>query len=68
MSELEIVELLTPAEVADLFRVDPATLRRWHRTGRFEQAGIRVRRTVGGYRRYVAADVRRYLAQDGGAR
>jgi predicted site-specific integrase-resolvase len=67
MGEVEIEELLTPAEVAALFRVDPKTVTRWHHAGRFADAGIGVRRTLGGTRRYVAADVRRYLAeQDGG--
>jgi excisionase family DNA binding protein len=42
--------LLTPAEVAALFRVDPKTVTRWARAGR-----IRCIRTLGGHRRYPAA-------------
>jgi hypothetical protein len=30
MTDIEIEELLTPAEVAALFRVDPKTVTRWH--------------------------------------
>jgi predicted site-specific integrase-resolvase len=66
MTDIEIEELLTPAEVAALFRVDPKTVTRWHQSGRMDAAGIGVRRTPGGTRRYVAADVRRYLAEGGG--
>jgi excisionase family DNA binding protein len=67
MTDIEIEELLTPAEVAALFRVDPKTVARWHKAGRLDAARIGVRRTLGGKRRFVASDVRRYLAeQDGG--
>jgi excisionase family DNA binding protein len=41
--------LLTPGEVAALFRVDPKTVTRWAKTGR-----IRCIRTLGGHRRYPA--------------
>lgn len=41
------VELLTPTEVADLFRVDPKTVGRWADAG-----WISVVRTPGGHRRY----------------
>jgi predicted site-specific integrase-resolvase len=68
MTDIEIEELLTPAEVAALFRVDPKTVTRWHQSGRMDAAGIGVRRTLGGTRRYVASDVRRYLAEQAGGR
>ena len=51
-------ELLTPAEVAAMFRVNPKTVTRWARAGK-----ITAIRTLGGHRRFRAADVRRALAQ-----
>ena len=44
--------LLTPAEVAALFRVDPKTVTRWAVAGK-----LRSLRTLGGHRRYRAAEV-----------
>jgi excisionase family DNA binding protein len=44
--------LLTPAEVAAMFRVDPKTVTRWARDGRL--ASIR---TLGGHRRYRESEV-----------
>jgi excisionase family DNA binding protein len=49
-------ELLTPAEVAALFRVDPKTVTRWARAGK-----ITAIRTLGGHRRYRATEVRALL-------
>jgi excisionase family DNA binding protein len=49
-------ELLTPSEVAMLFRVDPKTVTRWAQTGR-----ISAIRTIGGHRRFRASDVQRCL-------
>jgi excisionase family DNA binding protein len=40
--------LLTPAEVAALFRVDPKTVTRWARSGK-----LACIRTLGGHRRYL---------------
>lgn len=51
--------LLTPAEVAELFRVDPKTVTRWARAGR-----ISAIRTPGGHRRYSAEEIR--ALRDGG--
>lgn len=45
-------ELLTPAEVASLFRVDPKTVTRWAVAGKLTSL-----RTLGGHRRYRAAEV-----------
>jgi excisionase family DNA binding protein len=50
-------ELLTPAEVAAMFRVSPKTVTRWHRSGK-----ISAIRTLGGHRRFRANEVRRLLA------
>ena len=49
-------ELLTPAEVAALFRVNPKTVTRWHRSGK-----ISAIRTLGGHRRFRAHEIRRLL-------
>lgn len=44
--------LLTPAEVADLFHVDPKTVGRWAAKGR-----LRSVRTPGGHRRFLRSEV-----------
>lgn len=44
--------LLTPAEVAALFRVDPKTVVRWAKAGKLTAI-----RTLGGHRRYREAEV-----------
>lgn len=44
--------LLTPGEVADLFRVDPKTVTRWGASGRLTSI-----RTPGGHRRYLESEV-----------
>lgn len=44
--------LLTPAEVAAAFRVDPKTVTRWAKAGKLHSI-----RTLGGHRRYLEADV-----------
>ena len=48
--------LLTPAEVAGLFRVDPKTVTRWAKAGKLGSI-----RTLGGHRRYWETEVRRLL-------
>ena len=48
--------LLTPGEVAALFRVDPKTVTRWAKTGR-----IQCIRTLGGHRRYPAGQFTTHL-------
>lgn len=52
--------LLTPGEVAALFRVDPKTVTRWAASGRITSI-----RTPGGHRRFRETEVRALL-QDGG--
>jgi excisionase family DNA binding protein len=49
--------LLTPAEVAALFRVDPKTVTRWAKAGR-----LACIRTLGGHRRYPAVQFTTHLA------
>jgi excisionase family DNA binding protein len=51
-------ELLTPSEVAAMFRVNPKTVTRWNRTGK-----ISAIRTLGGHRRFRASEIRRLLAE-----
>jgi excisionase family DNA binding protein len=51
-------ELLTPSEVAAMFRVNPKTVTRWARAGK-----ISAIRTLGGHRRFRASEVRRFLEQ-----
>ena len=50
-------QLLTPREVAALFRVDPKTVTRWAQDGKLSAL-----RTLGGHRRYRASEVRALLA------
>jgi excisionase family DNA binding protein len=45
-----------------MFRVNPKTVTRWHRTGK-----ISAIRTLGGHRRFRASEIRRLLAQGEGA-
>ena len=49
--------LLTPAEVAGMFRVDPKTVTRWAKAGKLSSI-----RTLGGHRRYRESEVRALLA------
>jgi excisionase family DNA binding protein len=46
--------LLTPAEVATLFKVTPKTVTRWAVAGKLSSF-----RTLGGHRRYRASDIRK---------
>ena len=48
--------LLTPAEVAALFRVNPKTVTRWARAGKLTAI-----RTLGGHRRFRASEIRECL-------
>ncbi|MEU0530300.1 BldC family transcriptional regulator [Amycolatopsis tolypomycina] len=50
--------LLTPGEVAALFRVDPKTVTRWATAGRIGSI-----RTPGGHRRFREAEVNDLLAE-----
>jgi excisionase family DNA binding protein len=50
--------LLTPAEVAKLFRVDPKTVTRWAKAGKLTAI-----RTLGGHRRYRRSEVELLLTK-----
>jgi excisionase family DNA binding protein len=49
-------KLLTPAEVASLFRVDPKTVTRWAKAGKLTSI-----RTLGGHRRFKESEVKALL-------
>lgn len=51
--------LLTPGEVAEMFRVDPKTVTRWAVAGRIGSV-----RTPGGHRRFRESEVRALLRGD----
>ncbi len=53
--------LLTPAEVASLFRVDPKTVTRWAKAGKLTAV-----RTLGGHRRYRQSEVQSLLNSNTG--
>ncbi|MER5608256.1 BldC family transcriptional regulator [Micromonospora tulbaghiae] len=54
-------KLLTPAEVGELYRVDPKTVSRWGASGRLPCI-----RTPGGHRRFKESQVRALLEGDTG--
>ena len=51
-------KLLTPSEVAAIFRVDPKTVTRWAKVGKLSSI-----RTLGGHRRFREAEVQNLLAE-----
>ncbi len=57
----ETESLLTPSEVAALFRVDPKTVTRWAKAGKLSSI-----RTLGGHRRYRESEVRGLLSSNAG--
>ena len=52
-------DLLTPAEVAVLFRVNPKTVTRWARAGKLSAI-----RTLGGHRRFRRDEVEAVLRSE----
>jgi excisionase family DNA binding protein len=56
MSAVDADDLLTPAEVATLFRVNAKTVSRWARTGK-----VATVRTLGGHRRFRRAEIEAHL-------
>lgn len=56
MSDPRSSDLMTPAEVAELFRVDPKTVTRWADSGKLSAV-----RTLGGHRRYLRSEVEALL-------
>jgi excisionase family DNA binding protein len=59
---VNVEELLTPSEVAIMFRVDPKTVTRWAKAGKLTSF-----RTLGGHRRYRKAEVMDLLRGTEGA-
>jgi excisionase family DNA binding protein len=55
---LETEHLLTPGEVAVMFRVEPKTVSRWAKTGKLSYI-----KTLGGHRRYREAEIRGLLSK-----
>lgn len=51
-NDVSEVRLLTPAEVAAAFRVDPKTVTRWAKAGKLTAI-----RTLGGHRRFQESEV-----------
>jgi len=60
MTQIPHDALLTPGEVARLFRVDPKTIVRWVKKGKLTEI-----RTPGGIRRIRESEVRAYLDAPG---
>jgi len=58
MSGGEADNLLTPAEVAALFRVDPKTVTRWAKAGKISSI-----RTLGGHRRFRKDEIMALLQE-----
>lgn len=52
-------DLMTPREVADLFRVDVKTIARWARAGKLSSI-----RTLGGHHRYRRAEIEALLKEE----
>ncbi|GGM53756.1 BldC family transcriptional regulator [Dactylosporangium sucinum] len=63
MTRRKVEDLLMPAQVAALFRVSPKTVTRWARAGKLSAI-----KTLGGHRRFKAAEVRALLAGAEGQR
>ncbi len=55
--QLDLTTLLTPAQVARLYNVDPKTVTRWAKAGK-----VRSIRTPGGHRRFPAAQFAAVIA------
>jgi excisionase family DNA binding protein len=54
----ETEQLLTPGEVAEIFRVNAKTVTRWSRTGK-----ISAIKTMGGHRRFRASEIRKFIEE-----
>jgi excisionase family DNA binding protein len=55
-------ELMTPGEVAKVFRVEPKTVSRWDKEGKLSSI-----RTPGGHRRFRSEHIRELLERGGRA-
>jgi excisionase family DNA binding protein len=56
MNQNQQSEVLSPAEVAQILRVDPKTVTRWAKTGKLSFMW-----TPGGHRRYLRSEVESFL-------
>ncbi len=56
MNDEQDSNILTPAEVARLFKVDPKTVARWSKQRKFTEI-----RTPGGHRRYLKSEIYAHL-------
>lgn len=54
MDESPDDELLTPREVAEIFRVSPKTVSRWETAGKISAV-----KTLGGHRRFKRSEIQR---------
>lgn len=54
---VEVEPMLTPAEVAAMWKVDVKTVTRWAKAGKLQSI-----RTLGGHRRFYETEVRALLA------
>ena len=59
MNGAERNDLLTPAEVAERFRVNPKTVTRWAQAGKISAV-----RTLGGHRRFRRSEIEAQLRSD----
>jgi excisionase family DNA binding protein len=57
LADMPDSKLLTPQEVASIFRVDPKTVTRWAGSGK-----IAAIVTLGGHRRYRVGDIKAHIA------
>jgi excisionase family DNA binding protein len=55
----ELEELLSPAEVARIFKVDPKTVTRWAKAGKLSSF-----RTPGGHRRYHRSEIEAFKKEN----
>lgn len=62
MTTIDLPDILTPAEVAALFGVDPKTVSRWVNAGKLASF-----RTPGGHHRFHLADILPLLKGEGAA-
>jgi len=56
LAKMDDAALLTPAEVAEIMRVDPKTVTRWAAADRIESI-----KTLGGHRRYKAGTLKKLV-------
>lgn len=59
LSEVDPEQLYTPGEVAGMFRVDPKTVVRWIKAGKFQNA---YERTGGGHHRIYGHGIKKMIS------